>query len=152
VRGREELNYNAALEAAGLRLDTTGTGRPAGAAPERAYLGATLAQEGDRLTVRNVPAGTPAYEQGLTAFDQIVAVDGYRATRDFLDARVSEKRPGDTVTLSVFRADELRTLTVKLGGRSDAPFHITPVRNPGERQTRTYQAWLAAPFPKSEAQ
>ncbi|HWS53651.1 MAG TPA: PDZ domain-containing protein [Pyrinomonadaceae bacterium] len=152
VRGREELDYNAALEAAGLRLDTTGAGLPGGPAPERAYLGATLAQDGDRLTVRNVPAGTPAYEQGLMAFDQIVAVDGYRATRDFLDARVAEKRPGDTVTLSVFRADELRAVNVKLGGRADAPFRIAPVRNPTERQTRTYQAWLAAPFPKTGQQ
>jgi predicted metalloprotease with PDZ domain len=144
VRGREELDYNAALEAAGLRLETTGAGQPGGPAPERAYLGATLAQEGDRLVVRNVPSGTPAYEQGLSAFDQIVAVEGYRATRDFLNARVEEKRPGDTLTLSVFRADELRTITVKLGGRAEAPFRITPVPSPTERQARTYQSWLGA--------
>jgi predicted metalloprotease with PDZ domain len=148
VAGRAELDYNAALEAAGLRLDTAGAGPQGGPAPERAYLGATLAQDGERLTVRNVPAGTPAYEQGLMAFDQIVAVDGYRATRDFLNARVEEKRPGDTVTLSVFRADELRTFTVKLGGRAEAPFRIAPVRSPTEQQTRTYQAWLGAPFPR----
>jgi len=148
VRGREELDYDAALEAAGLRLDTTSAGEPPAPAPARAYLGATLAQEGERLTVRNVPAGTPAYEQGLTAFDQIVAVDGYRATRDFLNARVEEKRPGDTLTLSVFRADELRTLNIKLGGRAAATYRIVPVRSPTERQTRTYQSWLAAPFPR----
>ena len=41
VRGREELDYNAALDAAGLRLDTASAadGR---AAAEEAYLGATL--------------------------------------------------------------------------------------------------------------
>ncbi|HEV3470162.1 MAG TPA: PDZ domain-containing protein [Pyrinomonadaceae bacterium] len=144
VRGREELDYNAALEAAGLRLETTGLGPSGGPAPERAYLGATLAQEGDRLTVRNVPSGTPAYEQGLSAFDQIVAVDGYRATRDFLNARVEEKRPGDTLTLSVFRADELRTITVKLAGRADAPFRIAPVPSPTDQQARTYKSWLGA--------
>src|SRR5947209_29537 len=84
VRGREELDYNAALDVAGLRLDTASApdGRPAA---EEAYLGATLDQTGDRLTVRNVPAGTPAYEQGLNAADQIVAVDGFRATRAFLN-------------------------------------------------------------------
>nr|MDQ3806367.1 peptidase M61 [Acidobacteriota bacterium] len=38
VRGREELDYNAALDAAGLRLDTTGAGQPGGPAPARAYL------------------------------------------------------------------------------------------------------------------
>ncbi|MFN2516689.1 MAG: M61 family metallopeptidase, partial [Pyrinomonadaceae bacterium] len=50
VRGREELDYNSALNAAGLRLETTA---PSGAtkAIEKPYLGADLAQEGDRLMV-----------------------------------------------------------------------------------------------------
>jgi predicted metalloprotease with PDZ domain len=150
VRGREELDYNAALDAFGLRLDTTGGGQPEGPARPRAWLGATLTEDGGRLSVRNVPAGTPAYEQGLYAADQIVAVDGYRATRDFLDARLREKRPGDTVALTVFRADELRTISVKLGGRVEAAYRILPVRNPSERQARFYQSWLGAPFPRSD--
>ena len=145
VRGREELDFDAALDAVGLRLDAAGTGA---AARERAWLGANLAEEAGRLTVRNVPAGTPAYEQGLYASDQIVAVEGYRATRDFLDARLREKRPGDTLTLTVFRADELRTVNVKLGGRAEAAYRLVPVRNPTERQSRLYQAWLGAPFPR----
>ncbi|PYS82412.1 MAG: peptidase M61 [Acidobacteria bacterium] len=146
VRGREELDYNAALDVAGLRLDTASApdGRPAA---EEAYLGATLDQTGDRLTVRNVPAGTPAYEQGLNAADQIVAVDGFRATRDFLNARLADRRPGDALTLTVFRADELRTLTFKLGGRTSAAYRILPVPQPTDQQKRNYQAWLAAPFP-----
>src|SRR5437588_7816388 len=129
VRGREELDYNAALDTAGLRLDTSSTpaGRPA---TEEAYLGATFARDGEQvlgrtvtlgaLVIRTVPAGTPAYEQGLNAGDEIIAVDGYRAvrdftvttsnegrtTRDFLSARISDKHPGDTLTVTVFRADE----------------------------------------------
>jgi predicted metalloprotease with PDZ domain len=148
VRGRKELDYDAALGAAGLRLDTTGASLPDGPARERAWLGATLTEADGRLSVRNVPAGTPAYEQGLAALDQIVAVEGYRATRDFLDARLREKRPGDTLALTVFRADELRTFQIKLGGRVETPYRIVPVRNPTERQTRLYQSWLAAPFLK----
>jgi predicted metalloprotease with PDZ domain len=152
VSGREELDYNAALEAVGLRLDTAGgdeAGRPA---REEAYLGATLAQDGDKLTVRNVPAGTPAYEQGLSAFDQIIAVDGFRATRDFLNARLADKRPGDTVALTVFRADELRTVTVRLGGRPNVSYRIVPVRQPTPEQARNYQSWLGAPLPRVAAQ
>jgi predicted metalloprotease with PDZ domain len=150
VRGREELDYNAALEVAGLRLDTAGASDAGRPAAEEAYLGATLSQDGERLTVRNVPAGTPAYEQGLNAGDQIIAVDGYRATRDFLAARLADKRPGDTLTLNVFRADELRTFQVKLGGRANVPYRILPVKQPTEEQKRNYQSWLNAPFPKEK--
>ena len=53
-RGTEELDYNAALEAAGLRLDT-------GVGPvERVYFGAdSRVQEENRLVVRRVYAGWP---------------------------------------------------------------------------------------------
>ncbi|HST51167.1 MAG TPA: PDZ domain-containing protein [Pyrinomonadaceae bacterium] len=156
VRGHDELDYNAALDVAGLRLDTTSTpaGRPAA---EEAYLGATFARDGEpvvgrttppgALVVRSVIAGTPAYEQGINAGDEIVAVDGFRATSAFLAARIADKRPGDTITLTLFRADELRTFNVKLGSHANAAYRINPVAQPTDQQKRDYQAWLAAPFP-----
>jgi predicted metalloprotease with PDZ domain len=147
VRGREELDYDAALAWAGLRLDTASDagGRPA---PALADLGASLEERDGRLTVKNVPAGTAAYEQGLAAADQIVAVDGYRATLAFFNERLSDKRPGEQLALTIFRADELRTISVKLGSRPAAAYRIIPVAAPTEQQRRNYQAWLGAPFPK----
>jgi predicted metalloprotease with PDZ domain len=148
VRGREELDYDAALARAGLKLDTGSdkAGRPAAQA---AYLGATLEEKDGRLGVTAVPAGTPAYEQGLYAFDQIVAVEGYRATLDFLNARLADKRPGDQLRLSVFRGDELRTLDIKLGARAAAAYRIVPLPAATEEQRRVYQSWLGAPFPQT---
>jgi predicted metalloprotease with PDZ domain len=148
VRGREELDYDAALAWVGLRLDTTSdaSGRPA---PQVADLGAALEEKDGRLTVKNVPAGTPAYEQGLAAADQIVAVDGYRATLAFLNERLADKRPGDQLTLSVFRGDELRALPFKLGARAAASYRIVPAPGATEQQKRNYQSWLGAPFPQS---
>jgi predicted metalloprotease with PDZ domain len=98
--------------------------------------------------VRNVPAGTSAYGQGLSAADQIVAVEGYRATLAFLNQRLAEKRPGDTLALTVFRGDELRTISIKLGSRAAVTYRILPVAGANEQQRRNYQAWLGAPFPK----
>src|SRR5688572_4845847 len=141
VRGREELDYNAALTAAGLRLDTTGGTDPSRASA-RVYLGADVAQDGDRLMVRRVYAGGPAYEQGLNTGDQIVAVNNMRASKDFFDARIAEKRPGDMVNLTIFRFDDLRILPIKLGGRTDGSFRILPLQNVSDEQRRTYQSWL----------
>jgi predicted metalloprotease with PDZ domain len=148
VRGREELDYDAALAWVGLRLDTSsdGAGRPA---PSVADLGASLEEKDGRLTVKNVPAGTAAYEQGLSATDQIVAVDGYRATLAFLNDRLAEKRPGDTLALTVFRGDELRTFSIKLGSRAVVTYRILPVAGANEQQRRNYQAWLGVPFPQT---
>jgi predicted metalloprotease with PDZ domain len=142
VRGREELNYDLALAAAGLRLETGNSV----SAVLKPYLGADLAEESDRLMVKRVYAGSPAYEQGLNTGDQIVAVNNMRATKDFLDARLAEKKPGDLVTLTIFRADDLSMLPIKLGGRVDASFRIVPLEKPSAAQKQIYQSWLAAPL------
>jgi predicted metalloprotease with PDZ domain len=148
VRGRDDLEpiYNEILAGAGLRLEQAGIGlgQPDGLVPVKAFLGADLEQTGDRLLITHVRAGTPAYEQGLNANDQIVALDGARVTKETFDARIAEKRPGDTVRVTVFRFDDLRTFEIRLGARVDAPFRIVRIAQASDEQRRICQAWLGA--------
>jgi predicted metalloprotease with PDZ domain len=137
VRGREEIDYNSILSGIGLRLDA-GRGR------EQAYLGANLAQQGDRLTVTSVPMETPAYEQGLNTNDQIVAVDGIRANQTLLQNYLSEKKVGDQIRLTIFRFDDLREITITLGGRARGNYQIVAVDNPTNEQKRLYREYLGA--------
>ena len=137
VRGTEELDYTA-FEAAGLRLETS----TAGASLERVYFGADLVQEDDRLMVRRVYAGSPAYDQGLNAGDQIVALDNMRVTKDFFNARIAEKKPGDLINLTIFRFDDLSTLLIKLSDRREQTYRIVPLPNATEAQKRIFQGWL----------
>ena len=141
VRGHEELDYNAALNSAGLRLYNAGAGEMI-AQPERSFLGAELEQTGDRLVVTSVRSGTPAYEQGLNARDQIVALDGARVNKDSFEARIAEKKPGETVRITVFRFDDLRTFEIRLGSRVDAPYRIVQLANSTDEQKQLYRAWL----------
>ena len=142
VREREELDYNAALAAVGLRLETTIPNPSSKNPTEVAYLGAELGQDGDRLMIRRVLAGTPAYDQGLNASDQIVALDNMRVNEQTFNARLAEKRPGDNVTITVFRFDDLRTFTIKLGARTDLQYRIVPLAQPTDEQIRTYRSWV----------
>jgi predicted metalloprotease with PDZ domain len=141
VRGKDELDYNAALAAAGLKLDngaTTADGKPV----ERAFLGADLEQDQDRLMVRSVRAGSPAYEQGLNAGDQIVALDNIRVTQDSFLARLAERKAGSLINLTIFRFDDLSTLLIKLGARTDGTYKLVPLPNQTELQKQIYRAWL----------
>jgi predicted metalloprotease with PDZ domain len=143
VRGRDELDYNAALGIAGLELNTGATiesGKPV----EKAFFGADVVQDGDRLLVRRVIAGSPAYEQGVNAGDQIVALDNARVTRDFFNRRLEEKKPGDMINLTIFRFDELSTLLIKLGGRAEGTYSIAPLPNQTDAQKQIYRAWLGS--------
>jgi predicted metalloprotease with PDZ domain len=141
VRGKEELDYNDALEAAGLRLETNVPGSPRGA-NDRVFFGADITQDADRLMVERVYAGAPAYEQGLNAGDQIVAIDNMRVTRDFFNARLGEKKPGDLVNLTIFRFDDLSTLLIKLGPAREGTYRIVPVSTQTEAQKKIYRDWL----------
>jgi predicted metalloprotease with PDZ domain len=149
VRGRDELDYNGILSAVGLTLNTTGVPASAQTPAERAYFGATLAQVSDRLMVRNVREGTPAYDQGVMFDDQIIALDGVRVNLETWDARLAEKRPGDKIALTLFRRDDLRRIEITLGGRVVAPYSIVPVAQPNADQQRLYQSWLGAPLVKT---
>jgi predicted metalloprotease with PDZ domain len=141
VRGKEELDYNGALEAAGLKLDRDTPGRSSGAS-DRKFFGADLVQEQDRLMVERVYAGSPAYEQGLNFGDQIVALDNVRVTRDFFNARLAEKKPGDLINLTIFRFDDLSTLLIKLGPGREGTYRIVPLPTQTELQKKIYRDWL----------
>ena len=137
VRGREEIDFNSIVAAYGLKLDTT-----AANAKEQAYIGADFAQQGDTLTIRAVPADTPAYQQGLNAGDQIIAVEGFRANLDFLNARLSEKKAGDKLKITLFRNDELRNVEITLGSRVAPLYHFSVVENPSDEQKALYKSYF----------
>ncbi len=135
VRGRADIDYNAILRGIGLQLkDNRGRETP--------YLGANTRQDGDRLTITAVPKGTPAYEQGLNASDQIVAVDGARANQTFLQNYLGEKKIGDKVRLTVFRFDELREIEITLGGRARPAYQIAALENPTDEQKTIYRGFV----------
>ena len=138
VRGTADVDYNAVLNGVGLKFSTGETEN------KTAYLGANLRQDGDKLIVASLPKDTPAYEQGLNANDQIVAVDGNRASQTFLSSYLSEKKPNDRIKLTVFRFDALREIEVTLGGRAKQDFQITAIENSSEDQKRLYREFLGA--------
>jgi predicted metalloprotease with PDZ domain len=150
VRGREELEpvYNQMLAGAGLRLEQAGFGigvyNPDMPVRLKGFLGADLEDkpDGDFIVIKDVRAGSPAYEQGLNAKDKIISLDGARVDQETLEALIAAKRPGATVRITVFRSDDVRTFEIKLAGRVDAPYRIVPLPNASDQQKRIYQAWI----------
>ena len=142
VRGEAEIDFNGILNGFGLQIESDESGK------NKAYIGADLVEENNRLTIRAIAAGTPAYEQGLNTGDQIVAIDGYRASNTFLQTYIGEKKPNDTVKLTIFRFDKLRDVTFKLGANIRKELSIKPVDNPSDSQRRMYSAYLNAELAK----
>jgi predicted metalloprotease with PDZ domain len=137
VRGTEDVDYNSILNSFGLELTTQNA-----SAKELTYLGADFAQEGEKFSVRSIPAGTPGYEQGLNSGDQIIAVDGNRANQAFLTNYLAEKRPGDKIKLTIFRFDQLREIEITLGGKISPNYSISPMKEVTEEQKALYFSYL----------
>ncbi len=136
VRGEAEIDYDGIVRGIGLTVNVTEPNR------SRAYLGADLSEQDGRLTIRSVAAGTPAYDQGLNTGDQIVAIDGFRATQTFLQSYLGDKKPNDKVKLTIFRFDKLRDVTFTLGTDLRKDYGFSPVENPTPDQRRLYKDYL----------
>jgi len=92
--------------------------------------------------VRTVRSDTPAYEQGLNSGDQIVAIDGYRASLARLQQYTGDRKPGDKVRLTIFRTDRLRDIDFTLGENLRRDYSFVPVANANEQQRRMYHDYL----------
>ena len=148
VRGTDELPYNQILSAAGLQIEQAGEPIVTQKASSRsdvilsAYLGVELEDSGEFVSVKNVRAGSPAYEQGLNAKDLIIAIDGERANTKRLIALLGSKRPGEVIRLTVFRNDDVRTLDIKLGSHVAADYQIVQMPARSAQQKRIYDSWM----------
>ncbi|TVP74534.1 MAG: PDZ domain-containing protein [Gemmatimonadales bacterium] len=72
--------------------------------------------------VDQIQPGTPAEEAGLRQEDVIVAIDGDAVERPSqLQSLIVQKRPGDRVTLRLYRDGEAMDVQIRLGEREVGP-------------------------------
>jgi S1-C subfamily serine protease len=86
--------------------------------PERMRPGGLMPQAG--AMIQEVVAGSPAAEAGLKAGDIITMVDKTPIDADHrLADVVTQYKPGDKVSLTVWRMGNTRTITVTVGAHPD---------------------------------
>ncbi|HEU4321734.1 MAG TPA: PDZ domain-containing protein [Roseiflexaceae bacterium] len=136
IAGTEELDYAQALGYAGLLLDW---GYGSGGL---AWLGLRTKNDHGRTVVAVSYAGGPAEAAGVYAGDELLALDGHRIDEARLEARLAERSPGDTVTLSLFRRDELHHVPVTLAPAPPNRLAIVPDTEATDEQIGLYVAWL----------
>ncbi len=140
IAGTDELAYDRALAYVGLQLAWSYKDqRPVGSA---AWLGLRVKAEGGRIRVSSVRSDGPAYAAGIYAGDELLALDGFRIAEAQLAARLAERVPGDTITLSLFRRDELLHVPVTLMVAPPDKLHLVPVANPDAAQEHMCRSWL----------
>ena len=143
IGGTDELPFDQTLGAAGLKLSWNWKDKATDGTSPRPMLGARTKHVEGQLRVAAVLTDTPAYQAGISADDEIVAVDGYRVTDDAgLRERLNDRKVGERVTLTLFRREEIRTIEVELAASAGDKLAIEPVAQPDAIQQQIYAGWL----------
>ncbi|MEE9383306.1 MAG: PDZ domain-containing protein [Nannocystaceae bacterium] len=121
------------------------------AAPrERAWSG--IVGKGDEIT--NIVPGSPAERSAMMRDDEVLAIDGMR-TRSWSEAasRLSERAPGDTVTIAFFRHGSLeaRRLTLAPNPYQSWTFELAERGSSNSKGQDLLDRWLYRYSPRSSA-
>ncbi|WP_345225923.1 M61 family metallopeptidase [Hymenobacter koreensis] len=134
VYGTARLDYEGALGYAGLRLVNT-------LAQPEASLGATISIASGKPTVTGVVRDGSAWQGGLNVGDEVLALDGMRATDD-LSRSLAGRAVGSTVRMLVARDGQLRELTIPLLASQAVRYRMEPVENATPAQLAVRKKWL----------
>jgi predicted metalloprotease with PDZ domain len=141
IYGAMAYPWEEAFAVAGLRVT------PSEEEP-KATIGINMSDRDDGVQVRSVVAGSAAAKAGFDVGDVIVAVDGYKVKTSDIQARIGESKPGDRMTMTLFRNGILRTIDVTLGADSVPSYTVARIDSPSEEQKRVYEKWLGVAWPE----
>jgi predicted metalloprotease with PDZ domain len=130
VAGAEPLPYESVLAKAGLLLKQQEI--------VRAELGFSMERDaGGKSVVRSVVPGSSAGRAGLLAGDEVSNFNGENVPRR-PEYWLRNKKPGDTLKLSVLRNEKAIEITLALGGKAESVFAIAedPQASPKARAIR----------------
>ncbi len=136
VKGQVELDYNRYLKAAGLYLEV-------GRSIPQPYAGIVTTENADHQTVvESVLPETPAAGAGLSPGDILLAVDEERIDGRNLTEILSEKQPGQMVTLALYRENRLLRVSIVLQSHEERRYSIEEIDHPTELQKKIRASWL----------
>jgi len=144
VDGTADIPWNRYLGYAGAKLDREAK-RPEEGEParkEKAWVGVGTAKSGGTLSIANVIEGSPAWKSGLSAKDDVIAIDGAKLAADDFEKRLDDYEPGDKARFTVFRSGFLREIVVTLGAKENATWVIRKIKTPTAIQKKIYEGWL----------
>ncbi len=134
IHGREELPFNEYLEPFGLELVEDTAAEP--------FLGIKVVSNNAKESIKFVESDSPAQIAGIDAGDELLAIDGIKVTGKQLNERLKDYQPQDTIEITVFHQDELRTYSVTLAEPRAKKYEVVPVEKPSAVQKKNFAKFL----------
>jgi predicted metalloprotease with PDZ domain len=136
VATAKEIDYPKYFAYAGLEIDVTPKEQPG------VFFGAATRVQDGSLIISSVEWESPAQNGGLSAQDEILALDGVRASARTLSRFFSDKRPGDKIQVLVQRRGMIQEKEIVLASKMERSFRIRPMSGPDPLQASILTDWL----------
>lgn len=104
--------------------------------------GLKLAQEQGRTVVKFARLGSPGHDLGITPGDELLALNGYRITAEQWEARLRDFAPGETITLTLFHQEQLRSCDLVLAAPLPLSYTVQVDDQASEPARQLRQGWL----------
>jgi predicted metalloprotease with PDZ domain len=131
-----DVNYAKYFAYGGLQVDMKAQEVPGG------FLGVNTHTQAGTLLVTSVTPGSAAQSAGLAPQDQILEVEGTKATPKVLNDFLTGKKAGDRIQLRISRNNSTQDLAVVLGANQKRIFTIRPAAHPGALEAAILKDWL----------
>ena len=132
----QDIDYMKYFAYAGLEIDVTYKEMPG------VFFGVSSQEQSGSLVISRVERDSPAWNGGLSARDEILTLDGKKATSRSLQNILGSKNPGDKLQIVVSRRGQRRNIDVILTTQLERSFKIKPRPNPDPLQSRILDDWL----------
>ncbi len=152
IRGTDDPHLAALFETVGVTMtrhvDAERDGdKPVPDAEASTWLGVTPRAENGRTMLAAVREGAAASRAGLSAGDELLAIDGLRASHDAVKTLLAGHAPGDRVEVAVFRRDELMRFDVTLDEAPCEACRLTLAEDADPEAVARREGWLAGAPP-----
>ena len=135
IETTEELPFDNYLNPFGLYLKTVKE-------TNVSYLGIKVQSENNKEVISFVAAQSPAAIAGIDAKDELLAINGIRADAKNLDERLKDYQANDTIEVTVFHQDELKTVAVTLAQPQPSRYEVAIQDNLSDKQEQNLIGWL----------
>ncbi len=136
VRGRKEVDFDKYLGYAGLKLV------PKKPQQVQGFLGAKLKQEQGKLVVSSVLSDSPGENCGLTAVDEIIALDGIRTDLSKCTWYIGNMKPDTSVKILISRFGTLQELEARTTTKPVLEHRIAKLDESTQDQRKLFREWM----------
>ncbi len=153
IEGTAPIDFDALLNFYGLQKTLKSASKEDENSDEesaKSWIGAALNMSGDAVIIKTVDSNSPAWQAGLNAGDQLVAIDGIKVSSKDIEKRVQQLNTQKPHTVHYFSAGRLLETQLTAVVEPNPAFKIEPVKNPSKKQKARYKLWTGQDLLKKD--